>query len=54
MHIEKNIYDSFVGTLLSIDGKSNDTIKAWLYMQDMSIRTELHLRKSGAKSVSHM
>ncbi|KAI3465172.1 hypothetical protein Pfo_021835 [Paulownia fortunei] len=32
MHIEKNICDALVGTLLSIDGKSKDTIKTQLDM----------------------
>ena len=30
MHIEKNICDNLVGTLLSIDGKNKDTDKASL------------------------
>ncbi|KAI3458716.1 hypothetical protein Pfo_015379 [Paulownia fortunei] len=47
MHIEKNICDALVGTLLSIDRKSNDTVKARLNMQDMGIRNELHLKKTG-------
>ena len=28
MHIEKNICDSIIGTLLNIEGKTQDTIKA--------------------------
>ncbi|KAI3450489.1 hypothetical protein Pfo_007154 [Paulownia fortunei] len=47
MHIEKNICDALVDTLLSIDGKSKDTVKARLDMQDMGIRSELHLKKIG-------
>ncbi|KAI3453341.1 hypothetical protein Pfo_010004 [Paulownia fortunei] len=46
MHIEKNICDTLVGTLLSLEGKSKDTIKARLDMQDMGIRSELHLSQS--------
>ncbi|KAI3469973.1 hypothetical protein Pfo_026636 [Paulownia fortunei] len=45
MHIEKNICDAVVGTLLSIDGKSKDTVKARLDIQDMGIRSKLHLKK---------
>ncbi|KAI3462212.1 hypothetical protein Pfo_018875 [Paulownia fortunei] len=37
MHIEKNICDALVGTLLSLEGKLKDTIKA----------RELHLSQSG-------
>ncbi|KAI3470728.1 hypothetical protein Pfo_027391 [Paulownia fortunei] len=47
MHIEKNICDALVGTLLSIDGKSKDTIEARLDMQDMGIRSKLYLKKIG-------
>ncbi|XP_060961811.1 uncharacterized protein LOC133032017 [Cannabis sativa] len=43
MHIEKNVCDSLVGTLLSIDGKSKDTDKARMDLQDLQIRRELWL-----------
>ena len=42
MHIEKNIYDSIVGTLLSIDGKSKDNMNSCLDLQAMGIRDQLH------------
>ena len=45
MHIEKNICDSFLGTLLSIDGKNKDTEKARMDLEDMKIRKELHLKR---------
>ncbi|XP_028078125.1 uncharacterized protein LOC114279733 [Camellia sinensis] len=45
MHIEKNICDNLVGTLLSIDGKNKDTDKAHLDLEDMRIRKELHLKR---------
>ena len=47
MHIEKNICDALISTWLSLEGKSKDTIKARLDMQDMGIRSELHLLQSG-------
>uniref|UniRef100_A0A803QII9 Uncharacterized protein n=1 Tax=Cannabis sativa TaxID=3483 RepID=A0A803QII9_CANSA len=49
MHIEKNVYDSVLGTLLSIDGKSKDTEKVRLDLADMTIRKKLHLYKVGDK-----
>ncbi|XP_060959175.1 uncharacterized protein LOC133030449 [Cannabis sativa] len=49
MHIEKNVCDSVLGTLLSIDGKSKDRDKARLDLLDMNIRKELHLYKVGNK-----
>lgn len=44
MHIEKNICESLVGTLLNIDGKIKDTIKARQDLKDMGIQKELHLK----------
>ena len=40
MHIEKNVCDSIVGTLLNISGKTKDEIKAIKDMDDMG-RPEL-------------
>ncbi|XP_028076527.1 uncharacterized protein LOC114278638 [Camellia sinensis] len=45
MHIEKNICDNVIGTLLSVDGKNKDTDKARLDLEDMRIRKELHLMR---------
>ncbi|XP_062075514.1 uncharacterized protein LOC133779583 [Humulus lupulus] len=47
MHIEKNICDSVVGTIFSIDGKSKDTENARLDLQDLNIRKHLHMKKKG-------
>ncbi|XP_026413256.1 uncharacterized protein LOC113309041 isoform X2 [Papaver somniferum] len=49
MHVEKNICDNIVGTMLGIDGKNKDTEKARLDLEDMNIRKELHLRPKGDK-----
>jgi len=42
MHIEKNIFDSIIGTLLDITGKTKDHAKARLDLQEMGIRKKLH------------
>ena len=42
MHIEKNICEAFLGTLLEIAGKTKDTEKARLDLQDMGIRKDQH------------
>ena len=42
MHIEKNICDSIVGTLLRIDGKSKDNFNSRLNLLAMGIRAQLH------------
>ncbi|CAI0559000.1 unnamed protein product [Linum tenue] len=44
MHIEKNICDNVVGTLLNMPGKTKDTVKARQDLQEMNIRDELHLQ----------
>ncbi|CAN1289768.1 hypothetical protein LINPERPRIM_LOCUS20432 [Linum perenne] len=45
MHIEKNICDNIIGTLLDITGKTKDTIKTRQDLESMGIRKELHLVK---------
>ena len=45
MHIQKNIYDNILGTLLNIKGKTKDIFKARQDLEDMNIRKELHLIK---------
>ncbi len=42
MHIEKNVCDNLIGTLLNLDGKTKDNLKARLDLKDMGIRQELH------------
>lgn len=41
MHIEKNICDSILGTLLDMDSKSKDNLKARLDFKEMKIRKDL-------------
>ena len=43
MHIEKNICDNVIGTLLNIKGKTKDNPNSRLDMERMGIRHELHL-----------
>ncbi|GMQ10336.1 hypothetical protein CsSME_00053380 [Camellia sinensis var. sinensis] len=45
MHIEKNVIDNVYGTLLNLDGKTKDNLKARLDLQEMGIRRELHPQK---------
>jgi len=42
MHIEKNIGESILGTLLGIDGKCKDDEKAQLDLQNLRIRKDQH------------
>jgi len=43
MHIKKNKWDSVLGTLMNIDGKTKNTAKARMNLCEMDIRRELHL-----------
>ncbi|KAG9453345.1 hypothetical protein H6P81_006249 [Aristolochia fimbriata] len=46
MHVEKNICESILNTLLQKDEKSKDNIKARLDMQTLKIRVHLHPKPS--------
>ena len=50
MHIEKNVFESVIGTLLNIKGKSKDDLKAREDMVEMGIRTELGPVKKGRRT----
>lgn len=50
MHIEKNICDILIGTLLNTT-KSKDTLKARMDLKDMNIRKNLHLEPNGDKNL---
>ena len=45
MHIEKNVMDNILGTLLNLKDQTNDNYKACLDLADMEIRSELHLQR---------
>jgi len=47
VHIKKNVCDSLLGIILSINGKNKDIDKARIDLQNMGIRKELHLYKDG-------
>jgi hypothetical protein len=47
MHIEKNICESLIATILNIPGKTMDTIKARLDLKDLEIKKKLQFRDTG-------
>ncbi|KAL8128020.1 hypothetical protein AgCh_014813 [Apium graveolens] len=49
MHIEKNVYESIIGTLLNIPGKMKDGMKARLDLQELGVRAELAPQQSGKR-----
>ena len=51
MHIEMNVYDNLVDTLLNIEGKVKDTTNAQFDLQDLKIRNDLHLIEVGTRLV---
>ena len=52
MHIEKNVMDNILSTLLNMKDQTKDNYKACLDLTEMGIRSELHLqRKSDDKYI---
>ena len=49
MHVEKNVCDNLIGTILNIDGKSKDTIKARFDLANLNVYPKLHMVKDGNK-----
>jgi hypothetical protein len=47
MHVEKNICDNILGTLLEMEGKNKDTANARIDLQNLGIREDLHLKPDG-------
>ena len=47
MHIEKNICEVLIGTILNILGKTKDTTKSRLDLKDLGIKKELQFRDDG-------
>jgi len=48
MHIEKNVSDSIIGTLMNLDGKTKDNINShFFYLKCLGIRAEFHVTMIG-------
>ena len=47
MHVEKNVCENLLGTMLSLEKKNYDTEKARLDLMDLGIKTALHLEPNG-------
>ena len=50
MHVEKNVCDSLIGTLLNIKGKTKDGVNARLDLIEMNTREELAPREVGKRT----
>jgi hypothetical protein len=42
MHVEKNVCEALVGTLLDIPGKTKNTLKARMDLEEMKLRKDLY------------
>lgn len=49
MHIEKNICESLLGTLLDLNGKSKDGLKSRRDLEHLGIRKELYPQEKGSR-----
>ena len=49
MHMEKNVCDSVIGTLLNIQGKTKDCLNTRQDLAGIGIRSQLHPRSDGKK-----
>jgi hypothetical protein len=56
MHVEKNVCEALVGTLLDILGKTKDTLKARMDLEEMKLRKDFitKLLKMGQKNFQHL
>ena len=45
MHVEKNVCDSLVGTIVGLENKTKDTVSARVDLEKMKMRPELQLKK---------
>ena len=50
MHVEKNVYESLLGTFL-MNEKSKDTTNTRVDLKNRDIREELHLKEDGTKLI---
>ncbi|CAM8975640.1 unnamed protein product [Rhodiola kirilowii] len=50
MHIEKNVFDNIIGTILGLQGKTKDDVKAREGLELLGIRKELWLKRIGSSS----
>jgi hypothetical protein len=42
MHVKKNVCEALINTLLDIPGKTKDTLKARMNLEEMKLRKDIH------------
>jgi hypothetical protein len=56
MNVEKNVCEAMIGTLLDILGKTKDTLKARMDLEEMKLRKDLHHKtlENGSKNFEQL
>jgi hypothetical protein len=56
MHVEKNMCEALVGTLLDMPGKTKDTLNIWMDFEEMKLRQDLHHKtlENGSKNIQQI
>jgi hypothetical protein len=56
MHVEKNMCEALVGTLLDMPGKTKDTLNIWMDFEEMKLRRDLHHKtlENGSKNIQQI
>jgi hypothetical protein len=56
MHVEKNLCEALVGTLLDIPSKTKDTLNARMNLEEMKLRKDLHHKtlENGSKNFQRL
>ncbi|CAM8928535.1 unnamed protein product [Rhodiola kirilowii] len=50
MHIEKNVFDNILGTILGLEGKTKDDVRARDGLQQLNVREHLWIKRNGSSS----
>jgi hypothetical protein len=55
-HVEKNVCEALVSTLLDIPGKTKDTLNARMGLEEMKLRKDLHHKtlENGSKNFQQL
>jgi hypothetical protein len=55
MHVKKNVCEALINTLLDIPGKTKDTLKARMNLDEMKLRKDIHYEtlENGSKKTSN-
>ncbi|KAL9665799.1 hypothetical protein QQ045_000120 [Rhodiola kirilowii] len=49
MHIEKNVFDNIIGTILGLEGKTKDDIKAQKGLEEQGVGRKLWFKPTGSR-----